>query len=235
MAPLIKGVRETSELLSQLPMVTAVCLFGSVARGGARPDSDVDVLVVAANDSDLHSVRSSFPDTSERLSFALYSKAAFQAVLDERATMLVHLRKEGRVLFDRDAWLSDALAEPRSIQTIADIEISVQARRLAVMDDLSIFNDNFLICLSRLYGIGRSITLALLVRDGRPEFDTARAFATLQHSRPNLARDVANVLQLRSFHQLVSGKSARKLPFSYIGAERQTFFALDSVRRIAAA
>jgi predicted nucleotidyltransferase len=35
------------ELMNQVTPLMAVCLFGSHARGGARPDSDVDLCIVA--------------------------------------------------------------------------------------------------------------------------------------------------------------------------------------------
>ena len=76
-----------------------IWLYGSHARGNAKPDSDLDVLVIG--DGDPH--RPGVPDVGERsknLSISRYSWSEIRGMASYGSLFLHHLRLEGRPIFD---------------------------------------------------------------------------------------------------------------------------------------
>ena len=99
-------VREHWPLLSSLvealrtqPNVRLAVLYGSIARGEGRPDSDLDVLVRLRNDSYLTraELRDRMRETSERGVQLVSLEQAEAAPL-----LLEDVLRDGRVLIDRD-------------------------------------------------------------------------------------------------------------------------------------
>ena len=87
----------------------AVILFGSQARGEARPDSDVDILIV---DPEPFTPRHSRRQATARLYLALrklgvakdlllYSRAEFERFRDSTHHIIGRAHREGRVLYGR--------------------------------------------------------------------------------------------------------------------------------------
>jgi predicted nucleotidyltransferase len=222
--------------LAELPGIEAVCLFGSAARGDLTPTSDVDLLILSSDGAgdNVFNWRPRGPTTS-RITLANYTVSSLDRVLDRKATFGVHLRMEGKILFDRRRNLDRILAKRRSTTAVAKIEIADLRRSLAVFYDLGMFNGNFLICLGRLYSTGRSLAMANLMRGGQAEFNTDRAFAAFSAKWPSLKPDVAVVEQLRPFYLLVTGRPRVPLPFPYVNTRPQTARAVSAVRRIGAA
>jgi hypothetical protein len=83
----------------------AVMLYGSHARGDARPDSDVDLLQVVP-----HSPRSY---ASRSVSVVAYTADQVTSMAREGGLFAWHLRSEGRVLSDSQGLLREALSEHR--------------------------------------------------------------------------------------------------------------------------
>lgn len=103
-------------LLRTEPNVRLGVIFGSLARGDARPESDVDLLVRLAHGSALEAARLSL-----RLSEALDREV--QVVLAEDADrtplLLRDVLREGRVLVDRDGEWARLLVQEPAIQHFA--------------------------------------------------------------------------------------------------------------------
>jgi uncharacterized protein len=123
----VDGLRERlGQLLTEHDVVFSY-VFGSVARGDARPDSDVDLAVA-------------FPDVlpaSERFDRTLRLGAAVEALLDRQVDLVdlaeAPLRLQGRILTERV--VLTGLGSPERVRFETDlfpryIDADYHARRL---------------------------------------------------------------------------------------------------------
>lgn len=124
------------QLLRDHPSVEAAVLFGSHARGDSDIHSDIDVAVFAtAGDINaLDKIRTELFDgaLSEDVSVSLYSTRTAEILAQDGSLFLWHLNLEGKVLFERDLWISSlfgrlrpyskskALRDLRTFATILD-------------------------------------------------------------------------------------------------------------------
>ncbi len=104
------------------PRLVSLALFGSVARGTARPDSDVDVLVIAeelpdgriARASDFREVERSLEPwmhTARRAGLMPLLSPVFKtaAEIAQGTPLLLDMIDDARVLYDREGYLQRAL------------------------------------------------------------------------------------------------------------------------------
>lgn len=82
--------------------IRAVYVFGSRAKGTARPDSDYDVLLVVSDAFSLHdkdalydTVLDLLLDTGRLVSLKLFRQEAFQRLCDLGTPFITHVLKEG--------------------------------------------------------------------------------------------------------------------------------------------
>ncbi len=98
---------ELITLLRQSAQPTRIILFGSHARGDARPDSDVDLLIVERNVSDRAAeiVRLNRVLSPLRLPVDLLvvSEQTFRAWVDTPGNVYSAAQREGRVLYEQAA------------------------------------------------------------------------------------------------------------------------------------
>lgn len=92
----IKGV---SPIRSKIQMIY---LFGSRAKGTARPDSDYDLLLVVGNDFERRDkdflydqVMETLLNTGRLISLKLFKDREFQRLRDLNTPFLMHVLKEG--------------------------------------------------------------------------------------------------------------------------------------------
>ena len=87
--------------LEHEPAIVAAWLFGSVARGADRPESDIDIAVLTSRPAD-HTVADLWLDLRADLS-AIASREVDLVVLDQAPADLVHrVLRDGVVLVERD-------------------------------------------------------------------------------------------------------------------------------------
>jgi predicted nucleotidyltransferase len=101
--------------LAHEPAVRLALLFGSVARGTATPESDVDVAVQVSDDLDL-------PALAARLSTAVGLQVDLISLRDPGVPMIEELLRDAAVIHERDygvfatwrshAWLDRELDLP---------------------------------------------------------------------------------------------------------------------------
>ena len=100
----------------------SVAVYGSVGRGVPRPDSDVDLLIVAKGLADRHSLRlRDFRAVEEALESSLAAAGAAglhpelspvlmtRAELERGSMLLLDMTEDARTLFDLDGCLAAAL------------------------------------------------------------------------------------------------------------------------------
>ena len=105
-------IRRLRERLTEWPDLSGAWLFGSVARSTSRPDSDIDVAIVAADlDSpDLHNrlalLQSNVTTwTGNDLQLVEHSPESWQMLKVSRNALVEQIRRDGIPLMDNDTSL----------------------------------------------------------------------------------------------------------------------------------
>lgn len=107
--------------LSLADDVVAIAVYGSVARGDADQDSDIDVLAVVDDDADVEAIRASLgvvrveiPAGSKLAMTMLYTTEEYRSSLAQGSRFLDAIRDELHVLHDPQRFLSppSSLTEP---------------------------------------------------------------------------------------------------------------------------
>ena len=230
--------RRVAESWASHDGVTGVAVFGSVARGASGPDSDTDLLVLS---------RGGCPSRREllervpvglragRFTIVCYERDELASLMTAGTSFSEHLRRESKVLTDRQGVLASVLSlRPTNRVSVRD-ELDAEVRRLRVYSDLDVFRDNFLFVLARVYSVGKAIVMLGLVAKGKPCFDRDVAFGEFRRRYPHAASSVDVVERLRPFYLRVSRRSEVELPFSYRGCRPEVEDAIGAVRSMAEA
>ena len=85
-----------------------IVLFGSYARGNARPDSDLDFLVIEDGPFNIHRSRRAemarlwmlFPDVRISIDFLVYSSEEVAQWKTSKSHVIHHALNDGRVLYE---------------------------------------------------------------------------------------------------------------------------------------
>ncbi len=223
-------------LAERVPAVEGVRLFGSVARGDTEESSDIDLLVVGSDPSltpvDLLE-KLPEPLRAAPLSLLYYSAAELEDLYEQGDLFVLHILTEGQTLLDRADVFDRLRHEPRDLRLTIRAGLELELSRLRPYEDLTRFNDNFLFCLSHLYAIAKSVVMLDLAKEGILEFNRAKAFKALRDLHPEHAEELDRLSSLEPFYRLVTGRRREALPFSYIGARRETESAIRAIRTLA--
>jgi predicted nucleotidyltransferase len=225
--------RRALESLTEDPKIRALCVFGSVARGGADHRSDLDLLAVVPSRSDATAVRAGLKANRVRDS-AQVSLMTFDSLkhnFEEMTVFASHLAREGRVIEDRDgritAWLDSYPRNQPVRETAANL-----AAQLSIYDHLDWCAGHYLFCLADLYAWGRSGAMLVLAREAVFEFDRQKVFERLAERHPDLSEAASTVNALRPFWLLVRRNERTDRPFDPAGSHEETARARDACRAI---
>jgi hypothetical protein len=224
-----------TSLVDNFTTIEGICLFGSVARGDAGRDSDIDLLVVGTDETLTPAVlRGAVSrETRRRLALSYHSVGPFEAYCRSGRLFPIHLAKEGVILYDPGARLKAALAAvslphvPRELDRHLD--------RLKVVEDRGKFDEDLLFCFYHLYVLSASVAMLVLAGTGIYEFNRDRAFARLEGLLPKRAHAIQELRALRPFYAQVKDRERERqpLPFPSRGSQTQLESALAAAREIA--
>ncbi|MGI8810692.1 MAG: nucleotidyltransferase domain-containing protein [Acidimicrobiales bacterium] len=231
----LRQAQTAARVLASDKRVEAVVVFGSVARGTAKPSSDIDLLVVSVPSQLEPSVIRRRLATLDTVSIAIASRSyqQFADLMISGDSFACHLSAEALILHDRSGAITAALAASPT----ADLarEIAMHLRRLSSLERVEQFGGYFVFLYSRVYGIAKSIVMARLCASGTPVYDRDRAFATLARQHPELRDHLAVIHDLAPFYEATTRRSTAHLsdPYEGPGGESRAARALDAVRAIA--
>ena len=115
------------------PKVRLAVVYGSVARGDDRPDSDLDLLVSLARE-DAHTAASLAAALGEELGRRV--QVVSLAAAARTPLLLLDIVREGRVLVDRDGEWPALTRRERQLQRAAAVAEDELDRRIAELAEL---------------------------------------------------------------------------------------------------
>lgn len=179
--------------------VDAAVLYGSVARGDAEAYSDIDLLIVC--DENLKAivyddVRSKLSPYLKRLSLCVYGHKELRFLARVGSLFLLHLNREGRILFDRSGVLDHILSsfEPKSSY---DEDFSQSIELIEPLKTAISGAPNNLHRLAYVYSLFRVYGVYLLARDRIFEFSKTRMTTMLVEKYPSLSGNIVELSRLR--------------------------------------
>jgi predicted nucleotidyltransferase len=188
-----------SELLFEYSSIEATVLYGSVARGDIESHSDIDLLLLSSEGrklSLLDGLRTRLESRFDKLSVTIYSKRELAFLSAAKSLFLLHLSREGIILFDKRGFLRDLLHDFRpKLSYKLDFEKSLQLvdpLRSAVCGA-----PNSLHRLSYLYSLFRVFGVYLLAERGIYEFSKSRMVQLLCDSFPDKRQPIQMLSRLR--------------------------------------
>ena len=202
--------------------VTAVVVFGSVARGDSAASSDFDVLVVVEDRAARRALVEDL-DRSHR-SFPWPLVLSRDALLDEvqaRPSFVSHLLDEGVVVYGEQAW-NDLRAEllPSSHDEKAlDRELRSRAGHLAPFARPERFVNSPVTALSQIYAIARSIVIVRLLQEDIHEYSWQRVFDAYAEVRPDLRGELQSLKALRPYYESARAGTAMALQTRPVGTD----------------
>jgi len=226
--------RFVAELIERERSIEAVVLFGSVARGTAAEDSDIDLLVVPRRRLSGRALKASVAFGSKpHLAVTSRTWDSLNELRNLDWSFVMHLAAEGRVLYDPGDAIPAALAvSPPTSAVIAD-EIRRAGVRLDQFDNLAPYGGHYLHVFAHIYRITKAAAMLACIRAGVEEYDRGRALACVGHVYPGTAETVALLGRLEPFYLRTEARGA-DLPWSPTGARRQIVDALEAVRHLVA-
>jgi len=215
-----------SDALIGVDGVTGICVYGSVARGQANEDSDIDVLVVGTDPKLRPSVLHKLLPEKLRdgtVTISYYTWAELSEYLKRSPRFGAHLQREGWIVHDLDGKLARVLGEERPIDTSR--EVTRQLRLLRTLSHTDRFGGRFLFPLAQVYRIGRTVTYAQLASRGVLEFDQQTAFRRLAAAVPEWTSEISTIARLAPFYARTRSRSTKeRFPFDPNGNDAAAEF-----------
>lgn len=168
-----------TQVYALVPRARAVMLYGSHARGTARPDSDVDVLVLVDQDPGHFE--------SGSLTVTAYLPGHLRSLAAQGSLFVRHLCHDGKILDDPVSLLTDILASYRPPndpdEVTREMEIVASGLRSATPQELSDFGAAIQ---GLVFYVLRTTIYNSCVIAGHPQFDIGLALdqSRLGHLKP---------------------------------------------------
>lgn len=177
--PTIDTAIEIARVAASDRRVSAVAVFGSVARGDADERSDIDLLVVGSANLRPTQIRSRIPSDLEscfHASLACHTRRDLRALERLGAIFVTHLRRDAVVLMDQGRWLTRFVSSTRTSRINVPRELQRQRERVSPYRSARAFAGYYDLALGHLYAIGKSVAMIRLAALGDYEFNRERIF-----------------------------------------------------------
>lgn len=223
--------RGYSDRLAKARHFDAVCLLGSVARGEAHPGSDVDLLLISLKPIRPSEVYEQL-GKPDRISLITHTRESFGRLCHARAVFAIHVRDEGKILFDHHGWLTHRLAALVGVEADPEATYRWASREVERYRDLARFNGIYHFALARLYSISRAVAIGVTVQGGEAQYGKDEPFAWVASHHPDLEDSVSRLSALRPFREIEAGYDQFEPPFDDRGADseiKQAVRDLDSL------
>lgn len=204
--------------------VRTIILFGSLARGDYNSLSDIDLLLITRKKLEKRQIKKIIPKSliqQKNLALSVYSQTQMDSAYKEGILFLVHVLKEGRILYDdgffKELSSSPFYPSPRRMS----LSLRIFEQRLQVGDNLAMFDKHFVKLLSNYYSIAKSIAFILLAVDGQYIFNKKKAFEMLSEKYPTHREKIRKLSKLEPFYTRAHRSRDAKYPFDPVDAEKK--------------
>ncbi|MBS0549185.1 MAG: nucleotidyltransferase domain-containing protein [Proteobacteria bacterium] len=209
---------EATDRLVRRAEIEAACVLGSVARGEAHPGSDIDLMLVTREPTRPSTFRSVLTGL-EAISLVIHTRESFRRLSDERTIFAMHIRDEGKVLFDRNDWLSQHLDSLAGQTADPSPTYRWASREVERYRDLARFNGIYHFAFARLYSVSRAVAIGITVEKGDPRYGKDEPFSWIATRYPALTDPAQRLSALRAFREIEGGYDQLSPPFDDRGAD----------------
>jgi predicted nucleotidyltransferase len=218
MPTVVECKRESAEwsvkaLVDQIRSIEAVLLFGSVARGDATADSDVDLIIVASDPLRSVQVREALGEEHWPTSITCHTWDSLAAAREEEWSFFVHLREEGEVLYGGPE-LKRSIDRTHSPDfTVWKARLGEELERLDRFDDLDRYSAGYNLPLARIFRTARYSCMLENTAAGESAFSRNACFDVFARRHPEVSAETDLVQRLWPFHARAQGRRGQTLPF----------------------
>ncbi len=200
--------RVAHELVDAGLGIEAILLFGSVARGDAGADSDIDLIAITRAPLRRQQLTPFYGQAP--VSLVCHTWESLRRGREDDWSFFVHLREEGEVLYESAPRVRRELEGVRT-PPAAELRDSVRAELscLEEYDDLTRFGAGYLFPFARTYRIARFTCMLDNTAAGYVAFRREDAFELFAKRHADVADDVSAVWKLWPFQARVQGRRLR--------------------------
>lgn len=228
----------STALATEIEGVEAVLLYGSVARGTAGDDSDIDLLVVTQRPMSGRGVKARLVKRSpvaQRLSVSCRTWEGAAGLARDDWSFAAHLLREGHTLWDQEGRLEGALSYARPRRGELSEQYDSLTARLNRFDDLSPYLGHHLFVLAEVFRVGKAIAMLACAQAETFEYDRRRAFESVAEVVGPAGRDAADhLLSLEPFYLRTEGRSTT-LPWNPYRDSKSVSMAVKAAKTLASA
>lgn len=186
--------------------IESLALFGSVARGDADRQSDIDICAFVRADSyeELVQIKRSIARAKKipNDSVTIFNLHTLRAMCQKGSLLLWHIRLEGRILFDPNDVLKSALEDLVSFQGYEE-EISIYRELLDDVKSTALENEILVqLDLHILFLVIRNVSILLTYKHGRPTFGRRSAYENAYEQYSGLPLEGQVFEDLQKWHLL---------------------------------
>lgn len=218
MSTFVQCKRESAEasvkaIVDGVRSIEAILLFGSVARGDAEAESDIDLMVITKDPLRSAEVRAALDEEHRSISVTCHSWDSLAVAREDEWSFFVHLREEGEVLFGGSRLKRELDRTVCPDTTVWKQRLSTELDRLDHFDDLSRYNAGYNLPLARIFRAARYGCMLENTAAGETAFSRDSCFDTFARRNPEVSEEADRLMRLWPFHARTQGRRKPELPF----------------------